>query len=198
VRRGDRLHPAGKALHADVKKVSVAMTLSIEPGRAVRMYRLKGQFQCPDCLEWENGFGDESDGELDELDDEQRDERWENSYDDVFTLLLTDYVKAWFACYCDKCGLIWFPEDDINHDVIRFTDALNELSGQDFARMYTPMAGETSWCDAVEMVRKEFNLEMRYEDGVFLDQDHKEQCLRWTTKVRAKVSTDARKTKETV
>jgi hypothetical protein len=153
-------------LHADVKEVTVALTVQTEPAGRVYAYSLEDCFECPDCLETMLATDEDSNEPTDAEALEILEDALKDAKDAVSTLIVTDYVKAWFACFCDKCGSIWFDE---HGDAEYFCNQLREP--RDFGCRYGRRT-EIGWEAAVDLVREHFNLELRYEDGLFFDPNH--------------------------
>lgn len=142
-------------LHADVKEAAVSLKIHAEPAGQVYEYFLDGEIECPDCLE--NGDRDPA-----EETDEEADERWLYAKYDVFTTLVTDYTKAWVACFCDKCGNTWLADRD------EAGLLLSELQdpacfGRDYGRR-TPV----EWREIVARLKDEYELDLNYADGQFI------------------------------
>ena len=106
-------------------------------------------------------------------DDDDDDEAWERSHDylrlDVMTVILTDRVRAWYVCCCDKCGATWFADPGVDDDpsLLELHGDLRDLTPQDFGRRYG--AGRRcSWSEAVPLIDQRFHLRCEVADGHFL------------------------------
>ena len=191
-------------LHADVKQVSVQLTIGTEPARDLRVYRLEAAISCPDCLDdflkaWEDDYPSESAGTPDgrgrhsKQAAQELDNAWQAGSDDVTTLLFTDFVKVWFACFCDKCGRAWLADEDNDPCAVvaYIVSDLRRLSGREFARQYAPMLGSAPWVECEAMAAEApFNLTLSYETGLFLDQTNARRLSDEVVKVRQKVVAD--------
>ena len=144
-------------LHADVKEVSIALTISAEPARALSVYRLHGIVACPAC--YDNSMTDEIE------DDDDWAYFFDLAYEEVTTIFLTDFLKTWFVSGCNACGETWIADENDELDTDTIIDNLERLSGTEFARRYAPMVGVMSWDESVKYVKDEMEMEIKFVDS---------------------------------
>jgi hypothetical protein len=183
-------------LHADVRELAVALTVQAEPVSTFYVYQFDGQIVCDDCYtELAEHLDDDCDGDCDCDGDPANPgdpgDLLDQASAEVSTILVTDYVKVFFACFCDICGREWFEDDaeDIKLDFAHFDAESIRLGLQgdlrEFAKQYGARSLPMHWKDCVELVRNRFhNLELRYEDGWFINPDYKREWHGTVLKVR--------------
>jgi hypothetical protein len=152
-------------LHADVKEVAVSLTVSAEPACLLHAYDLRDVISCPGCEEGVEADISASAEEGTVLGEREMDLLFDATSDAVLTTLLTDHVRAWFPCFCDKCGGTWLDDGYIAQGICF---DLGVESGREFARRYGRRT-EIAWRGCVELVQDRFDLELRYEEGLFVD-----------------------------
>jgi len=91
-------------LHADVTEKLIKVSLELTPSSTMFVYHVLGQVECVDeaCCDVCAGH-------------EDHDEGCEDCHTyrklDVVTTVVTDYVKAFFPSFCDKCGSHWLADE---------------------------------------------------------------------------------------
>jgi hypothetical protein len=173
-------------LHTDVKQVAVVV--QVEPTSSLYIYCLEQKIQCPGCLqEWRAQFS------IDEFSSDDYDvkEEFLAATAGTETILVTDYVKVWFACSFDQCSSFncWFDDDSLESDTI--IDDLKEYPHHEFGLYYGKRSESMSWSKCVELVRNKFNLELRYEGGRFIDPDRNREYTKSLMQLRQKISSEA-------
>lgn len=179
-------------LHADVEEKVVKVRVEADHGGFFFVYRIDDMVNCHS--EWcENEVVWEWNYHVVGLTATMTDEEENLLYDKmsqylceaVCTMVITDYVRVWFVCFCDKCGNIWAPAQDDGIDLWCIAQDLENLTPRQFARDWnTRRIREGTWKDAVLFVRNHIGLEPNYEDGEFIDEDSAQVYQERTSQLR--------------
>lgn len=162
-------------LHADVCEKVVALTVRATPLSEVAVYYVWDRVPCIDC--------DTNDSETRRVPERCYDrfvrrfghdaayaremECYEYERIDVWTCIITDYIKAWFPSNCDKCGKDWLanPVDEADVLAMELDNTPRNIGLSIGARQLM------SWDEARELVAKTFGLSIDYLDGEFINPD---------------------------
>ena len=143
---------------------AVVKVAGAEPAE-VAVYRLNDVVACH-CVDEEYGIARLS---LHPDDAAQWDELYEAQLQDVWSVIITDYVRYWFPAFCDKCGESWLVDGDDTFES-GVIDELRFSSPRDFglqfgARELMP------WHDAVVLVEREIGVSISVLEGATLYPD---------------------------
>jgi hypothetical protein len=174
-------------LHTVLETKSVLLRAEIvgPAPEEVAVYRINDRLDCPDCFESVLMSDEEyaaycedvkADGGTPESQDYFFDKACEEASEDVWAVLITDYVKAFLVAYCDKCNTRWLAERNneitANGILMDLEDALRNNGLARFGMEYGARR-MMSWADACKAARKEapwLDADLNYvTDGDFLD-----------------------------
>jgi hypothetical protein len=159
-------------LHADVEERTLRLTTVVRPSGELVAYEVKDEVMCCGCNDV--GVRRVPDAARDRFDrmfgagaaDHRDDRVTELEFDDVDTVVLTDYCRAWFPSYCDKCGRSWVAGE---------LEAANLLftllrSPREIARAWGART-LVEWDVVRASIRESWGLEFLYADGIALKPD---------------------------
>lgn len=150
--------------HGDVSVRSVNLSVRLrEPEGPLYAYLVYHEVPChdADCIGAEPPEA-LCDGEP--LTPAEQEASFNEAYEDVQSLLITDYVRWWVVSCCDKCGAIWQLDEDIYADL-----GLDELP-RELAARFGARTRLASWSAACALVRNYFgDVEFDHARGGFAD-----------------------------
>ncbi len=182
---------AGK-LHADVKELVVKVAIESDPRTRFVCYKIHDRVECysEDCEsevvdDWNAQVLEIEETMTEEEADELQCEMSECLAEDTNLFVITDYLRVWFCLFCDKCGDVEMVSEDYSIDVWAIAEDLRESSPREFARIWGGRAWERDWSFAKTFLQ-DFGVELKYEDGDYLEPAAKRDLDRALTSIRAK------------
>jgi hypothetical protein len=133
------LHAHGLTATIDPKEVT-------GPAGDYSVYTFGGEVACPSCAA---AYGSETD------------EAADLASRDVTASLLTDFRRAWIACYCDACDECWFADALAAAELLFDAAALSPL---EFGRAYGRRRFLGPWRDALNSI--DSPLVFRFDDAI--------------------------------
>jgi hypothetical protein len=178
-------------LHGDVEERSVLVRIEAVPQGKFVVYHFTELVECPskECQQMaEEEFDVDFDPES-EISSEESD-RWseviEYLVSDTSTYLVTDYVRVWVGCFCDKCGEIW-PAQSEDEDISLWNviEDLRTWTPQQFGMAWGRRLFEGSWNETRSYIEQWFQgFELEFQNGIFLYPSEREEAGRAIRAIR--------------
>lgn len=163
-------------LHADVEERVIRVSIQQQPVGFFAVYRIYDMVECRNesCESIAMVECDLTVKELEgpePLSDEVCEKAWEVSNCmcmDVTTVVVTDYARVWFICYCDKCGDTWDAATGSSMDLQGIAYDLESMNAGEFARSWGARQFHGDWVGAATWVFNYLGVEPEYKAGEFL------------------------------
>lgn len=152
-------------LHADVKESVVRVSVETRPSGVFSVYVVHDLVLC------ESNECNDPDTDWETLGRKEFDEMIEYLAVATIVVIVTDFSRVWFCCYCDKCDERWMPSEDDAVDIFGLAEDLRSQSTREIAREWGARVIHGEWDEAVAYVKQYLDMELRYEDGEFLTPD---------------------------
>src|SRR6185437_14094224 len=149
-------------LHTAFERPVVKAHLKFCPSGEFRVYVTTNDISCSECYndELEGGEDDEA--------------AFSNSFVDVLSTIITDLIKVFIVCECDKCGRIWLAEEDEAYDIISELRDLDSLSW----RVLGKIIKRDSWEGIQHYFDKLEHGVPDYAEGIWIDPNSKFEARR--------------------
>jgi hypothetical protein len=176
-------------LHADVEERVVKVSIETVPIGVFSVYRIDDIVECnSDHCE---GSAIEETGEGPLFVGELFEEISEYLCIDTALLCVTDFRCAWFVLFCDKCGETRAVSEDYSVDVEAIADDLRTCSAREFGSIWGKRLNQADWKGVQRFMLEYLNVELRYEDGEFLNPEDKVQMNRSLSTFRLEARLEA-------
>lgn len=180
-------------LHADVQERVVKVAIENQPLTNFVSYRIHDIVEChsEDCeseivAEWNYQVAQIETTMTEREADDLEMEISEFLAEETILFVVTDYVRIWFCLFCDKCGNTELVSEDYSIDVWAVAEDLRELSPREFARSWGSRLWQGDWNTAKNFLQ-EFGIEVRYDDGDYLERAAKRNLDLALTSIQARV-----------
>jgi hypothetical protein len=90
-------------------------------------------------------------------------------------VIVTDLIKAFFVCYCDKCGRAWLADRGDDGIVFLF-DELRDLTRTSWQTL-GEIQHRGSW-ESVQRYFEELENKPDYADGLWVSRDYEDEALK--------------------